>query len=426
MIRFASLLLCATVLTAAGPRQLSEFGLVGDGKADDTAAIQKAVDEGIGELRFWRGRFRITRPIVVRLDRVGPVSISGAGVATIVMAGEGPAFHLIGTHAGSAAPDSVKANVWERQRAPMVDSLEIVGAHADAIGLRLEGLMQPTLTRLVIRKVRHGILITGRNRNVAISDCHVYDNSGVGVLLESLNLHQINIASSHISYNRGGGIVIRKSEVRNIQIGTSDIEANQDRKGPPTANILFDAREGSILEGAVTGCTVQHGHEAPGSANIRFLGPNAGDPNKVGNFVITGNALSDVRTNIHLQYARGVVVTANTFWKGYDHHVLVEGSSNILIGVNNIDRNPDYKPGDSVDDVVFTDCADSSIAGLHMNRAGHPGPALILRRCRRFDLSNVRVLDPSGTPFVIDSVQELSVSGGNLEVPGASPNSLRK
>ena len=391
----------------------ADFGIVGDGKADDGPAIQKAIDSGLGALRLWRGTFRIAKPVVVDLDRVGPTSICGDGVATVIMSGAGPAFRFVGTHAGSAAPATVKPNVWSRQRAPMVDGLEIVGEHPDAVGVQLEGLMMPTLTRLVIRRARHGIYLTGRNRNVIVADCHIYQNRGVGILLENLNLHQINISGSHISYNGGGGIVIRKSEIRNIQIGTSDIEANQDPKGPPTANVLFDAREGSILEGAITGCTVQHGHEAPDSANIRFPGRSAADVNKVGNFIIANNALSDVAVNIHLRHARGVVVTANTFWKGHAHHMLVEGSSNIMVGANNMDRNPDYK-SDSRDEVVFTDSADSSIDGLHVNRAGHPGPALILRRCRRFQLANVTILDAGDKPFVLDAASDIRIEGGNL------------
>lgn len=396
-------------------RTLADFDVAGDGKTDDSAAIQKAVDAGIGELRFWKGRFRITKPIVIKLDSTGPVSISGGGVATIVMAGAGPAFHFIGTHTGNAAPANVKPEVWQRQRAPMLDGIEIVGEHAGSVGVQLEGLMQPTLTRLVIRRANHGIVITGRNRNVIISDCHIYDNRGVGVLLEDLNLHQINITGSHISYNGGGGIVIRKSEVRNIQIGSSDIEANQARNGPPAANVLFDAREGSVLEGAISGCTVQHDSNVPGSANIRFIGRSAEDVNKVGNFTIMGNALSDVRVNIHLKYARGVVISGNTFWKGYEHHMLVEGSSNVLVGQNNIDRNPDYKAGNSRDDVVLTDSWDSAIDGLQMNRAGYPGPALILKHCRRFLLANVRILDAGDKDAVFDSVTGLKITGGTLE-----------
>jgi hypothetical protein len=282
------------------------------------------------------------------------------------------------------------------------------------VGIQLEGLMQPTLTRLLIRRALHGIVLTGRNRNVIISACHVYENRSVGLLLENLNLHQINVAGSHISYNGGGGIVIRKSEVRNIQIGTCDIEANQDPKGPPTANVLFDATEGSVLEGALTGCTVQHDSGAKESANIRLIGRGASDVNKVGNFVIANNALSDVSVNIHLQHARGVVINGNTFWKGYQHHMAVQGCSNIVVGPNNLDRNPDYKPGDARDDVVFNECADSSINGLHVNRSGYPGPALIVRRCRRMLLANIVVLDAGKSSLLIEDNSDVSIQGGNL------------
>src|SRR3972149_5089006 len=53
------------------------FGAVGDGQADDTAAIQSAVDSGIGRVRLPKGIFRISKPIVIDLDKVGYTSISG-------------------------------------------------------------------------------------------------------------------------------------------------------------------------------------------------------------------------------------------------------------------------------------------------------------------------------------------------------------
>jgi hypothetical protein len=390
----------------AESKSLSDFGVTGDGKTDDTAAIQRAVDAGMGDIRFGRGTFRISKPIVVNLDRTGPVAISGGGVATILMSGAGPAFRIAGTHTGTAAPNTVKPEIWTRQRAPMIDGVEIVGEHQDASGIELQGLMQPTLTRVVVRNALHGIRITGRNRNVIISDCHIYDNRGAGILLEDLNLHQINISGAHISYNGGGGIVVRRSEVRNIQIGTSDIEANMDPKGPPAANILFDAREGSILEGAITGCTIQHTQQAPESANIRLIGRSAEDPNKVGNLIISGNVFSDVSLNLHLRHARGVVITANTFWKGW-HHILVEGSTNILLGPNMMDRNPDYREPESPNDVVFTDSTDSAITGLHVNGARGKEAALVLRRCRRFRLSNNTFLDSGDPPVLLEDTEEV-------------------
>ena len=97
-----------------------DLGAKGDGQADDTAAIQQAADRG-GEIRFVRGTYRITRPIVIDLERVGYTSVVGDGTATLVMAGAGPALKFLGTHRGTADPNSVKDNVWQRQRNPMVE-----------------------------------------------------------------------------------------------------------------------------------------------------------------------------------------------------------------------------------------------------------------------------------------------------------------
>ena len=145
--------------------------------------------------------------------------------------------------------------------------LTIVGAHAEAVGIEANGTMQLTVTRLVVRKALHGVHLTGRNRNFVLSDSHVYHNRGVGVFFDRVNLHQSNVTGSHVSYNGGGGIVVKAGEVRNLHVTGCDVEANHDKDGPPTANVLIDSTGGSNAEAAVTGCTIQHTRTAPGSAN---------------------------------------------------------------------------------------------------------------------------------------------------------------
>lgn len=210
---------------------VERFGAVGDGKVDDTDALQRAVDSGIGDVRFSKGVYRITRPIVVDLDKTGYTSIHGSGVATIVMAGPGPALRFVGTHKGTASPKTVQDNVWQRQRTPLLDGLEIVGDHPEASGVEASRTMQLTITRLVVREALHGVHLVQRNRNVILSECHLYHNRGIGLFLDRLNLHQVNIANCHISYNAGGGIVVRESEIRNLQIACCDIEANTGDEG---------------------------------------------------------------------------------------------------------------------------------------------------------------------------------------------------
>ena len=135
--------------------------------------------------------------------------------------------------------------------------------------------MQLTITRVLIRKCRHGIHLTNRNRNVAIADCHIYENRGIGVFLDAVNLHQTNVTGCHISYCDGGGIVCRAGEVRNLQVTGCDIESNQGegRHRPRTSSSISTG--GSNAEVAITGYTIQHNHNAAGSANIRVKGPSA-------------------------------------------------------------------------------------------------------------------------------------------------------
>src|SRR5437899_2437581 len=62
-----------------------DHGAKGDGTADDWQAIQNAVDVGAGVVSLPKGTYRITKPIVIDLDKVGFTSITGNTVARIVM-----------------------------------------------------------------------------------------------------------------------------------------------------------------------------------------------------------------------------------------------------------------------------------------------------------------------------------------------------
>lgn len=409
------------VARAASSSSLADFGAAGDGRVDDTAAIQKAVDSGLGTIRFPRGTYRLTRPVVIELDKTGFTALVGDGTARIVMAGAGPAFKFVGTHAGTASPATVKPNVWERQRTPMVDGLEIVGAHPEADGIEATGTMQLTITRVTVREARHGIRLSQRNRNVIISDCHIYHNSGVGIFYDHVDLHQSNIVGCHISYNAGGGIVSRGGAVRNLQIGTCDIECNMATNGPPTANVLLDCTGGSIAEVTIVGCTIQHTGQAPGSANVVFIGEGmlhgksgATEKPQWGHLTIADNVLSDVRVNVHLRHVRGAVITGNTFGVGYEHDLLVENSSNVVVGPNSFDRNPPYYRGEAAaakGGLVFNGCKDCTLSGLHVNGVRSKPAAVMLENCTGFNVNACTILDSDGVGLLLRNVTGSLVSG---------------
>src|SRR5690606_17200885 len=45
---------------------------------------------------------------------------------------------------------------------------------------------------------------------------------------------------------------------------------------------------------------------------------------------------------VDLDHCRGITLTGNTFMRGYDRHIKVTHSKNILINSNVFDHNPDY------------------------------------------------------------------------------------
>lgn len=431
-VRVGLISIFVVLLTAMSlAADVRSFGAKGDGVADDTAAVQKAVGAG-GGIHFPAGTYRLTRTIGIELDKTGFVSLTGDGTARIVMAGAGPAFEFVGTHGGSADPQQFKPNVWDRQRSPRVDALEIVGAHPEADGIAARGTMQITLSRLLIREARHAVRLYERNRNVLITDCHFYHNRGVGVFLDHVDLHQTNINGSHISYNGGGGVVTRGGAVRNLHIGNCDIESNMWPNTPPTANVLIDSTGGSTGEVAITGCTIQHNSKGPNSANVRILGRGQtsattrtpATPTSEGHVTITGNVLSDVQVNIDLQGARGVTITGNTFWMGFQHDLLIENSSHVIVGPNNFDRNPRYdsQQRDARCGIVIRGSRDCTLTGFQVSGVRQHEAAVVLQDCERMNLSDATILDSDGIGLAVRNTSLSRISGCVIRDDRTEPN----
>lgn len=409
---------------------IPDLGVVGDGKADDTEAIQRAIDSGKGTVRLPKGVFRITRTIMVDLEKTGPTAITADGPATLQMCGPGPCLSITGTHAGTASPPTVRPEVWSRERMPVISGIDIAGAHPEADGIRATGTLMLSIRGIGIRHCRHGIHLTGRNRNIVVSDCHIYSNRGAGIFFDNVNLHQSNIIGCHVSYCDGGGIVCRGGEVRNLQVGTCDIEANMGKESAPTANVLIDCRGGSTAEVAITGCTIQHSN-VPGAANIRILGAGSGirkgTTGNWGHVTIQGNVLSDVEDNIHLRECRGISIVGNTFWMGYRHNLLVENCEQMVLGANMMERNPAYDYGTSKETrnaVVLAGCRDCTLSGLHLQGARGVEAGILLDRCAGINMTGCSVLDCLPVGLLLKSTTGSRISDCLLRA-GNTPGQAR-
>ncbi len=408
-----------------------DFGAMGDGHFDDTDAIRHALADGDGVLEFPKGNYRITSTILIDLKKFGRTAIHGSGgTAKILMFGAGPAFELRGTHTGSADPNSFRPEEWEQERMPTISQIEIEGKHPEADGVKIVGVVQPTLTGVLIRRVRNAIEITERARNVLIDHCHLYHNTGINIWLNQLNLHQIIICGSHISYGRLGGIRIENSEIRNLQITGNDIEYNNNRaiKVPdadaiPTAEIYIDCGEtGTVREVTISSNTIQATY-SPNGANIRIIGSATPESQKAGMITISGNIIGSQNTNVHLTNARGITLEGNYIYSGHHRNLLAENCKGLVIGANNFGHNPDYKEKELCTGIRLENCEDCTLTGLHIQDAlagEHTVAGAVpikrqglieLIRSKRLMLTGVQVLEGFPYALEIEDCTELMLTG---------------
>jgi len=412
------------LLTGALGADVKDHGAVGDGRADDSAAIQRAVNIG-GAVTFPEGTYRISKPIVVRVSESGYTSLVGSGVAKLVMTGPGPAVKFIGTNGAKENLARTRSQVWDQEAQPLVDGLRIEGAHDEADGIGAEGTVQFTVTRTQIRGVRNGIHLTKSNRNVVISNSHIYANRGIGIFYDNVYVHQSNITGCHISYNLGGGIVSRAGDVRNIQIGSCDLEANLDPDGAPTANVLLDSRGAikGVAEIEIVGCTIQHTYKSPGGANVRIIGADKEEAEtdiRKGNVTISNNVLSDVQTNVHLQNVRGAVVNGNTMWRGYTQNILVDGSQDVVIASNVLGRSPRYstrgRPTET-NAVLIRNSQDVIFNANILSKTRGASAGLTVMASERVNITNSTIVDCDGPEILLDGVSFSRVSDCILSDP---------
>ena len=381
-----------------------DYGAAGDGKADDTEALRHALQSGDGILDLRKGTYRITRPLIVDLKRTGYASIRGAGgAARILMTGAGPAIRLVGSHQGTSSPGTVKSPIWERERFPTIDGIEIVGKHPQAVGIELRKTMQATISRVLVRDCRHGIHLVERNRNFVLTDSHLYDNAEYGLFFDRCNLHQINVHGNHIGFNKRAGIKSLDGDVHNLQITGNDIEYNNDpgRKQPaenePTgAEIWFEANNGIISEVTIASNTIQATVQ-PGGANIRIHGPLEDSPTGARLIAITGNIIGSQTRGIELKHAHRVAISGNTIYDSAELSLAAAHCSAIAVGANTVAwKNLDTRP--PRDGFLFEECDNCALTGLVTHKLGYgnhaQGGAITLRRCTDMAVTGCQLTDP--------------------------------
>ncbi|MBP82625.1 MAG: ATP-binding protein [Verrucomicrobiales bacterium] len=398
---------------------------------DRTEELQRLIDKSAGNLSLKAGVYRISDSLRFALQQKQSTVIRASdGPVTLIMDGPGAAIEITGSHEGTASPKSFDYPTWN-ERMPIIEGIEIIGNHPEADGISLVRCVQPSITRVAIRWCRHGIHLTDRNRNVIVSDCHLYENSGAGLYLDDVNLHQINVGNSHISYNRAGGIVVRDGNVRNLHITGCDLEGNMPADDSPTgaANILLDVsgypddKTRSIAEVAITGCTIQHSSNyggksyealAPGGANIRIIGKEIWPIDSV---TITGNVISDTSVLIDINTATDIAINGNTFFAPNPDFFHATNCKRLNLNGNSFNPRQFRRPGR----LVFEGCEASIISNCTFHALEEERGAIRLNRCQDMILSN-NILSQCKSGLLIEKSRNITVK--NWSVSGIPESEL--
>ena len=398
-----------------------------DSLPDSTDKLQTLIEKQKGVVVLTEKFYRISRPLTLQLGKHGAASITSTSGSTLIMTGPGPAISVLGNHTGTASPKSFSPNTWN-ERMPTFSGFEILGGHPEADGINLQQTVDAIIERMSIRWCHHGIHLTTRNRNVIVANCHLYDNAGVGLYLDDVNLHQINVSNSHISYNREGGIVVRDGNVRNLHVTGCDIEGNMpdDTTETEAANIWIDVSGSeqdaskSIAEIAITGNTIQHSANygvkndktiAPGGANIRLSGKAIYPINSV---TITGNVLSDTSTLVDIRHSHDVTVTGNTFFAPMPNNLTVEHSQRVVVNSNTFNPRQFVRPGI----IGFSNCTDCMLANSTLHRLATDRGGVRLSECSGCLLSGL-IISESNSGILLNKTHNTTIS--NCRVSG-TPN----
>ena len=118
-----------------------------------------------------------------------------------------------------------------------------------------------------------------------------------------------------------------------------------------------------------------------------------------------------MQTNIELKRARGVTITGNTFWQGYKHNLFCENCTQLVIGSNMMERNPLYGyTSEANNTVVFQNCSDSTINALHLHHTMGGEAGMLVKNCRRINITGCTILDCSPVGLMLVGVRESSVT----------------
>lgn len=232
----------------------------GDGVTDDSDALITAIGLAVGLLSFNPAKkYLLKKTLPVKASAF--TGLYGNG-ATFIMDGDFPAFTITGSMtAGSANPAS-NGPLARSEGGFLLDRVRAYSvSRVSGTGVLLSGMFKPRIQNCDLMYLKNGIQFSGLNRDVIISNNHVYACHDYGVYFDdTADIHQLNILGNIITYCTKN-IFLDNADIYNLQIVGNDIELGTypaDVNGADKADIWINAFNGALVEDvSVVGNTLE-------------------------------------------------------------------------------------------------------------------------------------------------------------------------
>lgn len=205
-----------------------DYGAVGDGETDDTAAFQRALDTASGMIRVPAGRYRIDGTL--RIMRSG-IELSGEGAEQTVL------------FAGGGRRDADMLVIARPKSSGRINNVRVAALTFTADARAFDAVQSDTAWR------RHGIVVDFSN-NVRLDDVHVdhFEQSGVyldnaidqggpdetfffrvrvtacGDGFDLRRGHSTKVLGGYTGFNRRHGVIV--ADRNSVYLSSMDIEKN--------------------------------------------------------------------------------------------------------------------------------------------------------------------------------------------------------